>query len=86
MAVNILRSPRFVFPDDGKRPSVNDYGTKKHQFMPNDEVLIKEGKKGPYLISKASDNGKYTLCDENLKEVQDGKEFDAAELERYSPF
>jgi len=79
----------FTFPEDGARPSVDHPGDGKYKFMPLDKVFLCPSrtriKEGPYIIEK-TDNGKYSLCDEDGKTVKGGELFEEGDLIPYDHF
>ena len=62
---------------------------KNMKFRPNDEVCIRipgtEKLEGPYLVS-AVEEGRYVLCDANLKPVKDGIPVEEEHLVFYNAF
>lgn len=58
--------------------------TNHHQqltFRPKDRVyVVTPLREGPFLVSSVA-NGRYTLCDANMRPVKNGKEFEESELE-----
>ena len=79
--------PIFVLTPDGKRVGVDDYGKDKYKFMPNDKVYLYSSgtREGPYTIETTKD-GKYTLCDDDGKPLNDGETYEEADLALCDPF
>ncbi|KAL5317336.1 hypothetical protein ACEPPN_014431 [Leptodophora sp. 'Broadleaf-Isolate-01'] len=79
----------FTLPKDGARPSVDHPGDGKYKFMPLDKVFLcpsgVQDREGPYLIEKTED-GKYSLCDEDGKTVKGGEMFEEGDLVLYNHF
>lgn len=55
--------------------------------MPNDKVwLCSSGtREGPYTVESTND-GKYTLCEDNGDSVNSGQEFEEDDLVLFDPF
>lgn len=71
----------FTFNDD-KRAHVNDYGKKTFKYMPGEKVrLIKDGQNETFYVEGTTEDGKYTLCNEDDETVKGGEAFEEKDLE-----
>ncbi|CZR64740.1 uncharacterized protein PAC_14639 [Phialocephala subalpina] len=87
--ISVEMEEEFIFPEDGARPTIDPPRDGNYKFMPDDKVWLcpsgTQDREGPYLIEK-TENGKYSLCDEDGRTARGGEMFEEKDLILYDYF